>query len=162
LGISIVRIRIFSNNEIDFGDDIIKKGETMRLKVAQYKLKRSALAASVLLVLIYLLGVYGALFIEIPEGEGWSFVMSSVVLLGHAVLGTLLIFHSGSILVMARKAKSATWTWVSVLGLAGVLLSVGTGSSYITTDNDWFTFAMSVGFAISILAYLYGIYADQN
>ena len=134
----------------------------MSLKVAQYKLKRSALAASSLLVLIYLLGVYTALFIEIPEGEGWSFVMKSVVLLAHAVLGTLLIFHSGSLLLMARKAKSALWTNVSVVGLLGVLLSVGTGSSFITTDNDWLTFAMSAGFAISILAYLYGIYADQN
>jgi len=88
--------------------------------------------------------------------------MSSVVLLAHAVLGTLLIFHSGSLLLMARKAKSSLWTNVSVVGLLGVLLSVGTGSSFITTDNDWLTFAMSTGFAISILAYLYGIYADQN
>lgn len=134
----------------------------MSLKIANYKLKRSALAAVGLLVLITLLGIYTALFIEIPEGEGWAFVMSSVVLLSHAVLGTLLIFHALSILIMARKAKSSLWIRVSVVGLLGILLSVGTGSSFITADNDWLTFLMSVGFAVSILAYVYGIYSDPS
>ena len=134
----------------------------MSIKIAQYKLKRSALAASVLLIIIALLGTYTALFIEIPEGEGWSFVMKSVILLAHAVLGTLLIFHSASLVISARKAKSQLWTWLSLIGLAGVLLSVGTGSSFITADNDWLTFFMSLGFAVSLLAYLFGIYSDQN
>lgn len=134
----------------------------MSIKLPQYKLRRSALAAVGLLTLITLLGIYTALFIEIPEGEGWAFVMSSVILLSHAVLGTLLIFHAGSILMMARKVRSALWTNVSIVGLLGILLSVGTGSSFITADNDWLTFFMSVGFAVSTLAYVYGIYADQN
>ncbi len=134
----------------------------MSLKSSHYKLNRSALAAVGLLLLITLLGIYTALFIEIPEGEGWAFALSSVVLLSHAVLGTLLIFHAGSILLIARKVKSASWTRVAVVGLLGILLSVGTGSSFITTDNDWLTFLMSVGFVISTLAYVYGIYADQN
>jgi len=134
----------------------------MSLKATHYKLKRSAFAAVSLLVLITLLGIYTALFIEIPESGGWSFAMSSVILMAHAVLGTLVIFHAGSLLVMARKAKSSVWTIVSVLGLLGILLSVGTGSSFITSDNDWLTFFMSVGSAISILAYVYGIYADQQ
>ncbi len=134
----------------------------MSVKVASYKLKRSALAAIGLLVLITLLGIYTALFIEIPEGQGWSFVMSSAVLLAHAVLGTLLIFHALSILMSARKVKSALWSVVSVVGLLGILLSVGTGSSFITADNDWLTFFMSLGFAISILAYVYGLYADPQ
>lgn len=134
----------------------------MRVKVANYKLKRSALAAIGLLVLITLLGIYTALFIEIPEGQGWSFVLSSVVLLAHAVLGTLLIFHALSILMSARKVKSGLWIVVSIVGLVGILLSVGTGSSFISADNDWLTFLMSLGFAISILAYVYGIYADPQ
>ena len=65
----------------------------MSIKIAQYKLKRSALAASVLLIIIALLGTYTALFIEIPQGEGWSFVMKSVILLAYEVLGPLWIFH---------------------------------------------------------------------
>ena len=134
----------------------------MSIKSSHYKLKRSALAAVSLLLVITLLGIYTALFIEIPEGEGWAFAMSSVILMSHAVLGTLLIFYAGSILVTARKAKSRLWTQVSVVALLGILLSVGTGSSFITADNDWLTFLMSVGFALSTLAYVYGIYADQD
>lgn len=134
----------------------------MSAKIANYKLKRSALAAIGLLVLITLLGIYTALFIEIPEGQGWSFVMSSVVLLAHAVLGTLVIFHALSILLSARKAKSTLWTLVSIIGLSGILLSVATGSSFISADNDWLTLLMSLGFAVSTLAYVYGIYADPQ
>ena len=134
----------------------------MSIKTSHVKLKRSALAAVSLLLLITLLGIYTALFIEIPEGEGWAFAMSSVILMSHAVLGTLLIFYAGSILVSARKAKSTLWTQVSVVALLGILLSVGTGSSFITADNDWLTFLMSIGFALSTLAYVYGIYADQE
>lgn len=134
----------------------------MSVQITNYRLKRSALAAVSLLFLITLLGIYSALFIEIPEGEGWSFLLSSVTLLTHAVLGTLLIFHALSILVSARKAKSTLWTTVSVIGLVGIIVSVGTGSSYITLDNDWLTFFMSLGFVISSMAYVYGIYADPR
>ena len=49
-----------------------------KVLVAKYKLKRAAFAAVVLLTLIYCLGIYTTLFIEIPEGEGWSFMMKSL------------------------------------------------------------------------------------
>lgn len=134
----------------------------MSTKVANYKLKRSALAAVGLLLLISLLGIYTALFIEIPQGEGWSFMSSSLILLAHAVLGTLLIFHALSIVMMARKTKSALWMGISVVALVGILVSVGTGSSFISADNDWLTFIMSLGFTLSTFAYVYGIYADPQ
>jgi len=130
--------------------------------VAKYKLKRSAFAAVVLLTLIYCLGIYTTLFIEIPEGEGWSFIMKSIILLSHATLGTLLIFHSASLVAMANKAKSKMWMGVSVVGLLGVLLSVGTGSSFVSVDNDFMSALMALGFAISLLAYVYGIYASAE
>jgi len=126
------------------------------------KLKRSAFVAFVLLVLIYGLGIYTTLFIEIPEGEGWGFVMSSMVLLSHASLGTLLIFHSGYIVVVASKLKDQTWILLSIIGLSGVLLSVGTGSSFVSADNDVMSLLMAIGFAISLLAYGYGIYRTKE
>ncbi len=126
------------------------------------KLKRSAFAAFVLLVLIYGLGIYTTLFIEIPEGESWGFVMRSMVLLAHASLGTLLIFHTAYIVVLAAKVKDQRWVFLSIIGLLGVLLSVGTGASFITADNDVMSFLMGFGFALSLLAYVYGIYSTQE
>jgi len=134
----------------------------MAARVAQYRLKKSAFAAIGLLILIYALGVFSALFIELPETQRWAAFMTSFVPLSHAVLGTLLIFHSSYLLVEARKARSALWTKVSVLGLIGVLLSVITGFGYISTDNDLHTFLMALGFALSIMAYVYGLYTDQT
>jgi NAD/NADP transhydrogenase beta subunit len=134
----------------------------MTTKVKHYRLKRSALAAIVLLVLIYALGVYSALFIELPETGRWVAFMSSLIPLAHAVLGTLLIFHSGYLVHQSGKAKNGLWIKVSWIGLAGVFLSVITGFGYISTDNDLHTFLMALGFALSVLAYVYGLYADQN
>ncbi len=126
------------------------------------KLKRSAFAAFFLLVLIYGLGIYTTLFIEIPEGEGWNFVMSSMVLLAHASLGTLLIFHTAYIVVLAAKVKDLKWLLLSLIGLLGVLTSVGTGASFIGADNDVMSLLMAIGFAISISAYVYGIYSTRE
>jgi len=128
----------------------------------RYKLKRSAFAALVLLVLIYGLGIYTTLFIEIPAEEGWAFLSKSGVLLAHAVLGTLIIFHSMSIVAMSIKAKEHTWLISSIIGLAGVLLSTGTGSSFVSADNDFMSILMAFGFAISVLAYAYGIYTSKE
>ncbi|MEI7667670.1 MAG: hypothetical protein WCI62_01590 [Erysipelotrichaceae bacterium] len=127
-----------------------------------YKLKRSAFGAIGVLILIYVLGIYTTLFIEIPAEEGWAFLAKSGVLLAHAVLGTLIIFHSVSLVAMSLKSKSQTWLITSIIGLAGILLSSGTGSSFVSADNDLMSFLMALGFAASLLAYAYAIYASKE
>ncbi len=124
---------------------------------------RSAMAAIVILVLIYVLGMYVSLYVEIPEdATAWQFAMKSIILLLHLGLGTLLAIHSTSLIVMAVKAKNSTWTMYSGIGLAGVLLAIATGSSFITQQTELSSFLMALGLGISILAYTLGIYHSSS
>ncbi len=127
------------------------------------RLNRSSWITILLLVLIYFLGMYVNLFVEIPQdATAWQFAMQSVILLSHLVLGTLLAFHAGSIIYMAIKSRNRTWVVVSLIGLVGILLSIATGSSFISQQTEMSSFLMAIGLGISILAYSTGMYLDSN
>jgi len=127
------------------------------------KANRSAMAAVVILVLIYTLGMYVNLFIEIPEdATAWQFAMKSIILLLHLSLGSLLIIHSTSLVAMSVKDKNSKWMIFSGVGLAGVLLSVATGSSFITHQTELSSLLMALGFGVSIIAYTFGIYRSSS
>jgi hypothetical protein len=131
-------------------------------EIMQKKLIRSNWISIVILVLIYILGMYANLFVEIPEGaEAWQFAMKSGMLLSHIVLGTLLAFHAGSIIFMAIKAKSKMWITVSLIGFVGIILSIATGSSFVTMQTEMSSFLMAIGLGISILAYSSGMYLSS-
>ena len=126
------------------------------------KASRSAMATVVILVLIYALGMYVNLFVEIPEdATAWQVAMKSIILLLHLSLGTLLIVHATSLVASSVKAKNSSWMIFSGVGLAGVLLSVATGSSFITHQNELSSLLMAFGFGISIIAYTFGIYRSS-
>lgn len=127
------------------------------------KANRSAMAAIVILVLIYTLGMYVNLFIEIPEdATAWQFAMKSIILLLHLSLGSLLIIHSTSLVAMSVRDKNSKWMIFSGVGLAGVLLSVATGSSFITHQTELSSLLMALGFGVSIIAYAFGIYRSSS
>lgn len=127
------------------------------------RLNRSSWVAILLLVLIYLLGMYTNLFIAIPEdASAWRFAMSSGIVLSHIILGTLLIFHAASISFMAFKAKSSPWILSSIIGLIGILLSITTGSSFIMKQTEMNSFLMAIGLGVSILAYSTGMYLASS
>ena len=126
------------------------------------KASRSAMATVVILVLIYALGMYVNLFVEILEdATAWQVAMKSIILLLHLSLGTLLIVHATSLVASSVKAKNSSWMIFSGVGLAGVLLSVATGSSFITHQNELSSLLMAFGFGISIIAYTFGIYRSS-
>jgi len=123
------------------------------------RLNRTGWITVILLVLVYLLGMYTNLFIEIPEdASAWQFAMGSIVLLSHIVIGTLLVFHALSITFTAVKTKSSAWIFASLIGLAGIVLSIATGSSFIMKQTEMSSFLMAIGLGVSILAYSSGMY----
>jgi len=112
-----------------------------------------------LLVFQYILGMFTALYIEIPEEtSGWQFMGSSMVLISHVTLGILLAGVSIWLLAAAILKKNGTWIVASAAGLAGILLSLMTGSSFMTDQSNNNSFLMALGLAVSLLAYSAGIY----
>jgi hypothetical protein len=127
------------------------------------RLNRSSWVIIAVLVIIYLLGMYTNLFIEIPEdANAWRFAMQNVMLLSHILLGTLVVFHAVSIVFMSLKSKNPTWVVVSLIGLGGIILSLATGSSFITQQTEMSSFLMALGLGVSIMAYCTGIYAASR
>jgi len=116
-----------------------------------------------LLVFQYVLGMFTALYIEIPEEtSGWQFMGSSMVLISHVTLGILLAGVSIWLLAASIMKRSGTWIVSSALGLAGILLSLMTGSAFMNDQSDNNSFLMALGLAISLLAYSAGIYLSST
>jgi len=113
------------------------------------------------LVLQYILGMYTALYIEIPEDvSGWTFMGNSMVILSHVILGTLLAVAAIWLLAASIKKMNRFWILFSVFGLAGISLALMTGSAFMDGQSNDNSFLMSLGLGISLLSYAAGIYAS--
>ncbi len=104
------------------------------MKKVEYNKFTDTLGISMVFVLFlqYALGMYTALYIEIPEDvSGWQFMGNSIFIMLHVILGTL---------------------------LAGILLALMTGSAFMNGQSSDNSFLMSLGLGISTLSYAAGIY----
>ena len=80
----------------------------------------------------------------------------------HAAHQTLLVLHIvvavgiliGSIvLVAAVKKQAPRLLGMTSVGLAAILVSIGTGMARLSVDNEWLTFLMGAGFVVAIGVY---------
>lgn len=111
------------------------------------------------LFLQYVLGMYTALYIEIPEDvSGWQFMGNSTVILSHVILGILLAVISIWLLAASIKKMNGIWILFSIIGLAGIFLALMTGSAFMDGQSNDNSFLMSLGLGISLLSYAAGIY----
>ena len=121
----------------------------------------NTLGITLVLVLIfqYVLGMYTALYIEIPEDvSGWKFMGNSMIILSHVILGFLLAALSIWLTAASIKKMNGLWILFSIIGLAGVVLALMTGSAFMDGQSDSNSFLMSLGLGISLLSYAAGIY----
>ena len=107
----------------------------------------------------YVLGMYTALYIEIPEGvSGWKFMGNSMVIISHVILGILLAALSIWLAAASIKKMNRLWILFSIIGLAGIALALMTGSAFMDGQSNDNSFLMSLGLGISLLSYAAGIY----
>ena len=103
------------------------------------------------LTLMFLLGM-GVNLIGLPaETTGGANMATSIILTLHALVGLSLI--AGSIATVVR-AKSSVYERSAWFGLAAILLTFSCGVMTIATENNWWSYAMSVGFIVNF--WLYG------
>jgi uncharacterized membrane protein YhaH (DUF805 family) len=118
------------------------------------------------LVVQYALGMYVNMFVAFPEGEMgeqlWGFAWSQPALAAHIVLGLLIFIGAIVLCVRAVRARNYPWIWASGIGLLSVLVAVESGSSFIPSQNDIFSYSMAIGFIVAIVAYGWGVFADKQ
>ena len=142
---------------------------------AQRDLRNTYLAALVILIAQFLLGMAVNLFVVIPRNhpgssppEYFSGVVSSVTwaiaqqgqvwLILHASLGLLLVASAAVVLLRAIRTYERSTIVVASIGGLSVLAAGFNGGSYLNYHEDFSSMLMATFFAVAVIAYAVGIY----
>jgi hypothetical protein len=116
------------------------------------------------LVVQYLLGMYVNLFVPFPEnateGQLWAFSWSQPALAAHIVLAFLLSLGAIILCIRSVRSKSRVWIWSSFIGLIALLAAGFSGSRFIPTQTDAYSYSMALWFIAAFASYGWGAYAS--
>ncbi|MDQ1551211.1 MAG: hypothetical protein QOD50_633 [Actinomycetota bacterium] len=125
-------------------------------------LRANSLAALVMLILEFGLGVIVNLYAEIPKTDhGLTFITALIAaivngpisLAIHAILGTLLLITAAICIVRAARTRIANIVVFSIIGLIAILAAWGSGTGFIGTGDDGASLTMGLATAVAILSY---------
>jgi hypothetical protein len=127
------------------------------------RLRRGSLAALVLVVVEYAIGMYVNLYVTVPaadRGRGLSTAISSgpALLSVHAVVGLLLGLAALGVLAQSMMARRWMVVGVSAAGLVALALAAVAGTGFVRTGDTSASMAMSVLTAIALLCYAVNLY----
>jgi hypothetical protein len=136
----------------------------------RHLLPLGALAMLLLLLAQFLLGMFVNLFISIPSshpgasqdlvrgavlGVGWAMVGGAPALAVHTAVGFLLTAGSVALLLGAiAQGRRRALVVTTAFGLLGVLGAGLNGIGFLNYTVDKTTYLMSVGFSVSVAAYV--------
>jgi hypothetical protein len=125
-------------------------------------LRANSLAALVMLVIEFGLGVVVNLYATLPGSDrGATFLTAFAAAIGngplslaiHAVLGTLLLVTGIICIVRAALTRTPTTLVFSIIGLVGILAAWGSGVGFIGTQDDSASLTMALATGVAILGY---------
>lgn len=115
-----------------------------------------------MLTLQYLFGMVVNLFIQFPSNASekvlWQFAVKQLPLTVHMILGGLLVIGGIVLLIRAVRKKNKNWIWASSIGLFSLLVASFSGSQFIPTQQDSYSFIMAITFIAVFISYGWGIY----
>lgn len=123
-------------------------------------LRANALAAIVMLILEYWLGIWMTLEGHVPSsdhGAGfWGAFLDAITngpvgLALHALLGTLIIVTSAGLVVRAIMSKRTSWSVLAVVGLLSVLVAWLSGVRFVSTADSGPSFFMALMTGVALL-----------
>jgi hypothetical protein len=140
----------------------VKEPETPLQKAAgSNPMVKAIILPDVLLILQFLLGMYNNFYVNFPEKAGpldnWKFALHSISEQAHILLGIVLLVLVIITMVRAARMKSRHMIIVGYIGLAAVLLAILGGVLFVTTQNDLYSYLMSIGFLAAIMNVNIGI-----
>jgi hypothetical protein len=122
---------------------------------ATSRLRTLGVAMIVLLLAQFLVGMANTFWLKTPEsGPAAKTATPAGLLMGHVTLAFVLPVLAIWILVVAVRARARGWVIASIVGLIGIVVAFGGGSSFINeVSNDGASFTMAVGWAVAMAAY---------
>ena len=128
-------------------------------------LARGNLAAAIMLLIQYGLGIGVNLFVTLPaaaKGEGGRGIgtafTSGPALAVHTVLGLLLILTALSMVIRAVVARHRASIITSAAGLLAILAAVGYGASFVHSGSNAASMGMAMATGVALLCYVVGLF----
>lgn len=138
------------------------------------QLRINFLAALVMLIIQFLLGMAVNLFVKIPtdhpgsnapeyfsgvaQSVAWAILHGHILLVLHAVFGLLLVVAALLTLVTGIQTRRRGIALSSVFGFIGILGAGFNGGSFLNYHEDFSSMIMATGFAIAVVAYSVGLF----
>lgn len=146
-----------------------------RSAASSARLTRQAMILSVLLIVQFFVGMITNLYVTIPashpgagsndffagapQAVGWAVSSAPLWLAVHASLGLALALASIGFIVTAVRSGDRLWIWLSIVGCLLLIGAGFNGASFLVFGHDFSSLIMSGLFALTLAAYLAGIYA---
>ena len=133
------------------------------LAVAVSRLRRGSMAALVLVVAEYAMGMYVNLYVVVPKADrggslGTAVSNGPAVLSVHAVVGLLLGLAALSVLVQSIMVRHWIVVAVSAVGLLALAFASVAGAGFVSTGDSSASMAMSVLTGVALLCYAVNLY----
>ena len=139
----------------DESADRVARGPSARQIAA---VRRAGLAAFVLLVVQYGIGIGINLYVTVPaadHGHGLGQALSNgpAAITVHIVVGLLVILAALGLVVQAIIARKPLLITISVVGLAALLGAAVQGASFVNSDHPAASMAMGLLTGVALLCY---------
>jgi hypothetical protein len=126
-------------------------------------LARGNLAAAIMLLIQYGLGIGVNLYVTLPAagrgGRGIGDAFSSGPALAvHAVLGLLLILTALSMVVRSVIARHRASIVTSAAGLLAILAAAGYGAGFVHNGSAAASLGMALATGVALLSYIIGLF----
>jgi hypothetical protein len=137
--------------------------QPVRTTAALSRLRRGSLAALVLVVVEYAIGVYVNLYVTVPRadhGRGLTSAISNgpVMLSVHAVAGPLLGLAALGVLAQSVMARHWVVVTVSAMALLATAFASVAGTDFVSTADNSASLAMAALAGIAVLCYAVNLY----
>lgn len=110
----------------------------------------------------YILGIGINLFVKFPDSgsakDYWDFANSQLLVVTHIIVAVLLSIGSITLLIRSIRNKNQKFILISGIGLVSILVAGFSGSKYVPTQNDIYSFIMAIGFITAFLSYITGLF----
>jgi hypothetical protein len=128
-------------------------------------LKKQGIFMLIVLVLQYILGMTANLFVTFPQTKNeaalWEFAWSQLPIAAHIIVGSLLLIGGITLFVSSIVHKNKNWIVASTIGALALIFAGYSGSRFIPTQIDAYSFTMSLGFIIAFVSYAWGVYVSN-
>jgi hypothetical protein len=122
----------------------------------------NSLGLIMMLLVQYGFGVWTNLYVILPRSDNGKSTFSafsaavtgnSIVLVVHALLGTLLIVSALAALVRAIQLRRSLWIGLTLIGLLAILAAWASGARFVGHSASSASFSMAVATGVALFSY---------